>query len=95
MLVGMSFVSLITEPTRCTDTSSTLNKERKFKFFVSKLGVPDHFLTCASLKSTKNNKFTIKKLRDHSALSLSGLGTIFHHQTSFDNLMISTSTLDD
>ena len=54
MLVEMSFVSLITEPTRCTDTSSTLidhiwsNMNRIFLSFDFKLRVTDYFLTLTS-----------------------------------------------
>ena len=101
MLVGMSFVSLITEPTRCTDTSNTLidhiwsNMDRNFHSFVFKLRVTDHFLTLTSFKSIKKNKFTIKKFRDHSALSVSRFGTMFQEQFSFDNLVMSTSTFDE
>ena len=68
MLVEMSFVPLITEPTRCTDTSGThidhiwSNMDRNFHSFVFNLRVTDHFLTLTSFKSIKKNKFTIKHL---------------------------------
>ena len=74
MLVEMSFVLLITEPTCCTDTFSTLinhiwsNIDRNFRSVVVKLRVTDHFLILASLQSINKNKLTIKEIRDHLAL---------------------------
>ena len=75
-LVEISFVSLITQPTLCTKTWSTLidhlwfNMDRKFHSFVFELRVTGHFLTITSFKSMKKDKFTIKKFIDHSALSV-------------------------
>ena len=68
MLVEMSFVSLVTEPTRCIDTSSTLidqiwsNMDRNFHSFVFESRVTDHFLTLTSFKSIKKINFNIKNL---------------------------------
>ena len=77
MLVEMPFVPLITDPTRRTGISSTLvdhmwsNMDRKFHSFVFNLIVTVHFLTLTSFKSIKKKKYTIKKIREHSALSTS------------------------
>ena len=69
--------------------------DRKFHSFVFELRVTGHFLTITSFKSMKKDKFTIKKFIDHSALSVSRFGTMFQEEYSFDNLVKSTSTLDE
>ena len=100
-LLEKSLVSLLSELTRCKDISSTLidhiwsNMDSKLHYFVFRLKVNDNFLTLASFKAIKKNTFTIKKIGDQSALSISRFGTMFQGKSYFDTSGISTSTIDE
>ena len=67
---------------------------QKIYYFVFELRGTDLFLTLVSFQYMKKNKFSNEKLRDHSALSIARLGTMFHEQFSSDNLVIYTSPLE-
>ena len=67
MLVEISFVSLITKPTRCTNTSSThiehtcSNIDGKFHYFSFKFRVTDQFLTVIHLSQSKRISSPLKR----------------------------------